>query len=83
MIAISPNNHFSDSQQIKIKSLVILALNVALKRSLTTMKDHKYLPWLQEQMINNGLVELFFTSDGGAQLKPANLLKDMGFRRAY
>jgi len=53
----------------------IIAFQVENEYGSYHTQDHKYLPWLQAQMKNNGLVELFFTSDGGSQLKPENLLE--------
>ena len=66
--------HFRSKMNMEVITLKVKCLKHQFL-TIFQFQDHKYLPWLQTQMKNNGLVELFFTSDGGSNLKPVNLLE--------
>ena len=55
----------------------IIAVQVENEYGSYQPQDHEYLPWLKNLLIKNGIVELLFTSDGGSNLRPENLLKDV------
>ena len=52
----------------------IIAVQVENEYGSYPTQDHDYLPWVKDLLTQNGIIELLFTSDGGSQLKPENLL---------
>ena len=52
----------------------IIAVQIENEYGSYPSQDHDYLPWVRDQLTQNGIVELMFTSDGGSQLNPVNLL---------